>query len=287
VDANLIAAFAIGIMVPIALHRKWYSALSLRLRQTGMVRPNYLGNEVLVAGGVFLFGYTTAALLVLLALSPWWYGWDGGKQGILLLAGTSAMAFWGWQDDCSREKEVKGFRGHLLTLWREQRMTSGMMKAWGGGGTALLVSLGLNDGCWATLVGAGLLAFSSNLLNLFDLRPGRAIKVFWLLVTVAFGIGLPLSLPVQQWVWFVPVLVSSLLLFAHDANGRLMLGDTGANYLGFLVGFCLMVSVPLPVQAGFLLLFAVLHLLAERVSFTRIIQSVPWLRRLDEWGRPL
>jgi UDP-GlcNAc:undecaprenyl-phosphate GlcNAc-1-phosphate transferase len=287
VDAKLIAAIVIGGLLPIALHRTWYTAVSLRLRQIGMVRQNYQGNEVLAAGGVFLFGYTTAALLALLALSPWWYGWGGGKQGGLLLAGASAMAFWGWQDDCSREKQVKGFRGHLRTLWREQRMTSGLMKAWGGGSTALLVSLGLNDGWWATLAGAGLLAFSSNLLNLFDLRPARAIKVFWLLVTFAFGVSLPLSMPMQQWVWFVPVFVASMLLFSHDASGRLMLGDTGANYLGFIAGFYLMISVPLPVQTGFLLLFAVLHLLAERVSFTSVIQSVAWLRRFDEWGRPL
>jgi UDP-GlcNAc:undecaprenyl-phosphate GlcNAc-1-phosphate transferase len=290
VDANLklAAAVGIGVFLPILLHAKWYSLFSLHLRQIGLVRQNYLGKEVLTAGGVFMFVYTTVALLVLLALSPWWDGSDGAwQQGILLLAGSAAMAFWGWQDDCSREKEVKGFRGHLRTLWREQRMTSGMLKAWGGGSTALLISLGLNDGFWPTLVGAGLLALTSNLLNLFDLRPARAIKVFWLLETMALGVGLPLSLSIQEWVWFVPVVVASLLLFAHDASGRLMLGDTGANYLGFFAGFCLMISLPLAVETAFLLMFAALHLLAERVSFTRVIQSVGWLRRFDEWGRPL
>jgi UDP-GlcNAc:undecaprenyl-phosphate GlcNAc-1-phosphate transferase len=136
-------------------------------------------------------------------------------------------------------------------------------------------------------VSAGLLALTTNLVNLFDLRPARAIKVFWLLLLIAIACALPLSAPPSVWAWVLPVLSATVLHFPYDAQGRLMLGDTGSNFLGFVAGFCLVTSATVTIQLGFLLLFGLLHLLAERISFSRVIQSVNWLHRMDQWGRPM
>ena len=75
---------------------------------------------------------------------------------------------------------------------------------------------------------AGLIAGGANLLNLFDLRPGRAIKVAALaggLLVAAGGrgpgatrAGIPLG--------------AALALVREDLGERAMLGDAGANALG-------------------------------------------------------
>jgi UDP-GlcNAc:undecaprenyl-phosphate/decaprenyl-phosphate GlcNAc-1-phosphate transferase len=286
VDAKLMALLSIGVGVPAAVHRLLFSSFLEKLRRRGMIRKNYRGENVVTGGGVAVFCYAAAAqavmlLLCLIAEEQL----DMLRMGVLFLAGSASMAFWGWLDDCSFDKAVKGFRGHFGTLWRERRMTGGMWKAWGGGSTALLVSLALYGETLPALVAAGLLALSPNLLNMFDLRPARAIKMFALLAAVAVGSGAFAAGSAPFWVWMIPVAAAAALVFRHDAAGSLMLGDTGANYLGFAAGFGLATNLPLAVQTVMLLLFAGLHLLAEFVSFSRVIQSVGWLNRLDQWGR--
>ena len=70
----------------------------------------------------------------------------------------------------------RGFRGHLGAL-RHGEVTTGAVKL-GGIGTAGIVSAALAGGPPADMViNAGLVAGGANLLNLFDLRPGRAVKV--------------------------------------------------------------------------------------------------------------
>jgi len=279
VDLRIVICMAA--LLPVAVHILGFPAVIRWLKKTGMTRQNYRGEEVVTGGGVLLAGSTLATLVTVFLLEgaeP--YGW-------LFLSGATSMAAWGWRDDRSPacDKRVKGFRGHLHILFQERRLTSGLWKAAGGGITSLVVSAALFDGGAQVLISALILALSANLVNLFDLRPARAIKVFWLLLLIPlFGTlpACPVSLP-----WVLPVISASLLLFPHDAKGRVMLGDTGSNFLGFVAGFLLVTSVPLSVQIGVLVLFVLLHLLAERISFSRIIQSVSWLNRIDQWGRPM
>ncbi|MEJ8548590.1 UDP-N-acetylmuramyl pentapeptide phosphotransferase [Brevibacillus borstelensis] len=286
-DANLTSAWVLAMAGPFLFHRFYFRAVWEKLHNAALVRTNYRGEEVVTAGGVMLAAnaaVSQSALLVLGAASVW--SREILLAGLLLLSGSLALALCGWLDDCSADKWPKGFRGHLGVLWHERRLTSGMWKACGGGGTALLVSLFLFNSLPGIIVGTGLLALTPNLLNLFDLRPARAIKVFWLLIAVA-ACCLPLSSkPAACWIWVLPVLTASALLFPHDARAHLMQGDTGANYLGFVAGFALVTTLPFVLQLALLLLFAALHLAAEFVSFSQVIAKVRWLKRLDEWGRP-
>jgi len=75
-----------------------------------------------------------------------------------------------------RTQQAKGFAGHLAAL-REGRVTSGAVKAVGIGTTSLVAAALVSRGPRDALLGGAVVAGFANLVNLFDLRPGRAIKV--------------------------------------------------------------------------------------------------------------
>lgn len=289
-ETRWVIAFAMGAGLPILLHRTVLAYVQKKLHGLGMQRRNYRGMEVLTGGGLLIVVsslVTCIALLLFLKASG--TSLSILNEGILLGAGMVVMAFWGWQDDRSPDTFIKGFRGHFGTLWREGRVTSGLWKAWGGGSTALLISLAFTESLWSWMLATGLLAITPNVLNLFDLRPARALKVFWLLLLLAglvgYYAGLSGEAGRQAWIWLLPVLTSSILLFRHDAGGKIMLGDTGANALGFVVGYAFVSMTPVYVQAMVLLLFISLHIVAEFISISQVIEKFHWLRRMDGWGR--
>ncbi|OLB65959.1 MAG: hypothetical protein AUI10_04530 [Actinobacteria bacterium 13_2_20CM_2_72_6] len=123
-----------------------------------------------------------------------------------------------------------------------------------------------------TLLGAGVIAGTANLVNLLDLRPGRALKAGVL-------IGAPLG-----GVAAGPVGAAAALLPA-DLGEEIMLGDAGANALGALLGVALAARTG-PVGRALLLAgLAGLTAASEKVSFTKVIESTPGLRELDALGR--
>ncbi len=71
-----------------------------------------------------------------------------------------------------------------------------------------------------------------------------------------------------------------------DLAGRAMLGDTGANAAGALLGTALVERTGRGGRLVALGVLAALTLASERVSFTAVIESTPGLRELDAWGRP-
>ena len=119
-----------------------------------------------------------------------------------------------------------------------------------------------------------MVAGAANAVNLFDLRPGRALKV-----TVAAGLQLVGTVPAAAAVG------ASLGVVRDDLRATSMLGDTGANAAGALVGLALVERTGLLGRAVALAGLAALTLASERVSFTRVIEAHPVLRGLDEWGR--
>ncbi|MFD2371868.1 UDP-N-acetylmuramyl pentapeptide phosphotransferase [Brevibacillus sp. GCM10020057] len=292
-DTQRLVAAAIGLLLPAVIHRPLFAAVCKKLRERGMHRTNYRGRQVLTAGGTVIVcsaALSLAAMLLYLGA----VGVDATtwREGALLGIGMIAVAFWGWQDDCSLDKLAKGFRGHFGMLLREGRVTSGMRKLWGVSGTSAVIALALlapgplRIGEW--LPAACLLAISANALNLFDLRPARAIKVFWLLELIALGIGYSLTGTEYLYahaVWQIPLLMATCLSFSHDACGRVMLGDTGSNTLGFCAGYSFVVGTPLSLQMTILLLLIGVHILAEFVSISALIERCGWLDWLDRWGR--
>jgi UDP-N-acetylmuramyl pentapeptide phosphotransferase/UDP-N-acetylglucosamine-1-phosphate transferase len=64
-----------------------------------------------------------------------------------------------------------------------------------------------------------------------------------------------------------------------------MLGDTGANAAGALLGVAALVSARRRDRWALLSVLVALTAASEKVSFTRVIEGTPVLRELDAWGR--
>jgi len=199
---------------------------------------------------------------------------SGGRAIAALAVGGAGAAAFGAYDDLAGSGDRRGFRGHLGAL-RHGEVTTGAVKL-GGIGVTGLVSAALAGGSPAdVIVNAGLVAGGANLLNLFDLRPGRAIKV-------AAVSGALLGAAGQQGV--AAPLGAALALLPEDLGERAMLGDAGANALGAMLGGAA-AGLPRPARIALLAGIAGLTAASEKVSFTKVIERTPALHWLDMLGR--
>jgi hypothetical protein len=198
-------------------------------------------------------------------------GWR--RAAAMVLAGAGAAAF-GAYDDLAGSGDRRGFRGHIGAL-RQGEVTTGAVKL-GGIGLTGVVSAALAGGSPADVIlNAGLVAGGANLLNLFDLRPGRALKV-------AAASGALLGAAGQGSV--AAPLGAGLALLPEDLGERAMLGDAGANALGAMLGASA-AGLSRPARIALLAGIAGLTAASEKVSFTKVIARTPALNWLDMLGR--
>ncbi|MCA1710458.1 MAG: hypothetical protein LC789_01990 [Actinobacteria bacterium] len=173
----------------------------------------------------------------------------------------------GAYDDLVGGAGAKGFRGHLTSLARGE-LTTGAVKI---GGLAAVGAVAALRHRPDVLLGGAVVAGSANVLNLLDLRPGRALKTGTVL---ALALGEP------------GVAGACAALLSGDLGERTMLGDTGANALGAVLGVALLRRLPgRRSKLGALGVLAGLTAASEVVSYSAVIDRTPWLRRLDQLGR--
>lgn len=205
------------------------------------------------------------------------------RTGGLALA-TGASAVFGLIDDLAEDtsERSKGLRGHLAAA-RRGRLTTGGLKVLGIGAAGLAAASLLVDSdvgpvrrTVGILADGALVAASANLVNLLDLRPGRALKVGGLAAS-ALSLGGSPHAPA--------VLGAASAAWTGDLAERDMLGDCGANALGALLGAATVASTSPPVRSAVLAVVLGLTVASERVSFSRVIASTPWLDALDMIGR--
>ncbi len=245
-------------------------------------RQNYRGHTLPTAGGLFIVLTVLvidAGRSVLGALGV------GPESGLTEARSAVLFAVFGFGllgliDDLAAVGEDRGFKGHLRAL-REGRVTTGMLKLVGGAAVAvvLVATPGFKSGR-TLIVDALLIALAANLGNLLDRAPGRTIK-FGLVayVPIAIAVG---SAPIG--IAIAPVMGAALGLLGDDLHERLMLGDTGANVIGAVLGLAVVLGSRDSIRLGVMLVLLALNVAAELVSFSRVIDAVPFLRWFDRLG---
>jgi UDP-N-acetylmuramyl pentapeptide phosphotransferase/UDP-N-acetylglucosamine-1-phosphate transferase len=131
------------------------------------------------------------------------------------------------------------------------------------------------------LVDGVLIALAANLGNLLDRAPGRTIKASLVMyVPLAFVLGQS-----AIGVAIAPVMGAAFGLLGDDLRERVMLGDTGANVIGAVLGLAVVLGTEETTRLVVMLVLVALNVAAELVSFTSVIDRVAPLRAIDRAGR--
>lgn len=286
-----------------------------RIKASQWERTNFHGVTVSLRGGVAMAGAAVASAAVASALSDQPRAALGGA--VAALGGAVA----GYIDDVDQGahdggKVAKGLKGHLGALAHGQ-VTTGVIKIAGIGASALAASALV--GSKATSVSGKaadlalntvLIAGTANLANLLDLRPGRALKATVLVATplsyfscaaaktpASGASGAASATPAApasasgasaQRLLASGLNAAAITALVEDLQETTMLGDTGANAAGALLGTSLAANDSWKLRLGTTLGVVGLILASEKVSFSKVIAANPALNWLDQlWRRPL
>lgn len=307
----VVTAVVLGVAVPWLATRMLVPALVARgggvANYRGRIVSPGLGTVWFVWSGCAVFGGAIATAMDAENALP-----------ILALAGPLALVAFaaGLIDDSFGSSADKGFRGHLRAL-TSGRLTTGGMKLIAIGLASLAVAFVIGGVApWSSavidlesagdlagfvalcLVAGAATALTSNLVNLTDLRPGRALKAY--AVLTLFGIAVLTSSAIYRGagvsaefsVRAVDLVVLGLFgmgpviaVWRYDLDEVAMLGDSGANPMGAVAGLLIVAGLPMWGLLAYAVVVFGLNLMSERVSFSRVIDSTPALRWFDRLGR--
>jgi len=240
---------------------------------------------VILAGVVIAAGIIGA--LHVLKITP-----HGYVYGLEFVAGVTALGLF----DDAYSGASRGWRGHGRAVL-SGGMPTGALKAVGTLALATWfatqptgVSAGFCDtpsDCYfgppfkVWLPTVLVLVLSTNLFNIVDLRPGRAVKSF-LLVAVALIIANGTLQLESMGVYVGAIVVVGL----YDLREQGMLGDTGANLIGAVAGVWLATTINS--EWGLWLCAAILAAITaygEFRSISAFVERTPILSHLDSVGR--
>ncbi|MBK5221492.1 MAG: hypothetical protein JJE52_01170 [Acidimicrobiia bacterium] len=276
---TVVAAFVLGLVPAVVV---WTLTRAVFSHPT-LARRNVRGIDVPTAGGV----------VIVVALLPGWMLADlllvhtddvvsyhlAASFGIVTV--TAVFAFLGIVDDVLASGPERGFRGHLGALFHG-RFTTGGLKLVGGGLVALVLAAGAGS-LWEVVVDGAVIALAANTANLFDRAPGRVTKVSSLALVLLLATA---SGGERHQLAMVALVVGAAAgLLVAELREQVMLGDTGANPLGAVIGLGLVTVCGTVVTVAVLAVLVALNVASEKVSFSEVIDRTPPLRWLDQLGR--
>lgn len=244
------------------------------LIKSNTLSPNYRGEKIpFCMGLLFVFVQAITMLTVFIAL----------KDHIEILYYIISIVFIGlvgFMDDLIGEKNIKGLKGHIISFIKGDYTTGGI-KAGSGFIISLFVSILISDSILDIIVNIFVIALFTNYSNIFDLRPGRSIKAF-----IFASVFLLITKNANDYDYIIYSFYGILLIyFPKDLKAKAMMGDVGSNVLGITLGIYCALSESLPVKAVYLLILIIIHIIAERYSFSRIIDNNKILKFIDNLGR--
>lgn len=242
------------------------------LRDSNFIQENYRKDMVPVSMGISFLPFFILSLGILRYFGE-------SYRIFILMYGSIAMAFAGLLDDTLGDKHIKGLKGHLKSFFHG-KLTTGGFKALFGGLVALSIAMGISKNIQEILVNTLVMALFTNLMNLLDLRPGRALKVFFA-ISITFMIMVEATLKLLMWTVMLP----PLAYFKDDIKAKGMMGDTGSNFLGISLGIICALGFDFKSKLIVLGLLILIHIITEKYSLTKIIEKNKFLNFLDRLGR--
>ena len=262
----LVVGFGLAACAMVAMPSRWRRRLAV---------TNHRGQSVPATLGTALFVASVGAQGVAVAAAAAW-GPPLGRITWYLLPASALVFVAGLLDDLL-PGGPRGLGGHLRALFRG-RLTTGIVKAVAAvlAAAAVVLAAPHRPGT-VGLLGVVLMAGTANLLNGLDVVPGRAGKAFLMPAVVLMFLGPPALL--------VRLAGAELAALWPDLRERAMLGDGGANLLGFVLGAGLYLELSDAGVMAAAALVVAMNLLAETITLSRAIRAIPPLRWIDGAGR--
>ena len=254
-----------------------------------VIRPNYKNEMIPVGMGIVFLPMIIINSIILgfVTLNNIWFvsssNYNLNIVWLLCLAlyifSMMAMFFAGALDDLIGNRNVSGLKGHFKSLFKGE-LTTGGFKALFGGFVGLVVSVCISSSIVDIIVNTLIIALSTNLMNLFYLRTGRAIKAYLVIM-------IPIYITLTGYTKVFPLLIlpNVLAYFNTDLKARGMMGDTGSNVLGISIGVLMALGYGIKVRLAWLVFLILMHLITEKFSLTKIIEKNRVLKFIDNLGR--
>lgn len=198
---------------------------------------------------------------------------------VWLLISMAAMCILGAIDDVWGSREVGGFKGHFKKLFQEHKLTTGALKAFGGGIVALIAAWHFSEGdILRFLIGSLLIALTTNTINILDLRPGRASAAFFFILFLTFAAS---GWHLYPQIFVIVLSIITLIFYLFDRQAKIMMGDSGSNMLGSALGILIVINCGLIFQLIMVIMQLLLQLYSEKNSITKLIEQKKFLRVID------
>lgn len=245
------------------------------LINSNIIRPNYRGDMIPICMGMVFLPSVILNIIITMLFFPQYMSTDFFVYAVVVVS----MLLVGLLDDLVGETDIKGLKGHFKALFKG-RLTTGGLKALTGGVIGIMASVYVGGNYYDIIIGAIIMALSTNFMNLLDLRPGRAIKVYFL-----FTVILLFLVSSDARLISLLLLPSVIVYFILDLKAYAMMGDAGSNVLGASLGFIAVLGLSSVAKLILLIFLLVIHVITEKYSLTEIIEKNNILNRIDILGR--
>ena len=243
------------------------------LKSMGLLKKNYKNELIPAAAGII---FVIAGAIIWTVYLFFDIGQFYINQSFIFL--TIIIGLTGFVDDLAGSKDSQGFKGHFQQLL-SGNLTSGAFKAFIAFITILFVIISEENNFFDIFINTALILLMTNFLNLLDLRPGRSLKFF-----ILFSLLL-ITITPTLYIYYLPLFIILVPYIYYELKGKVMLGDTGSNALGVILGYGFSHWDNIYLKAFLVLFIGLLTILSEKYSFTGYIAGNKYLYWLDMLGR--
>lgn len=237
-----------------------------------LYKKNYKDQYVPYSGGTIIYFSISLGFILF-----YFFGEVSYIKVLFFLSIITLVYMIGMLDDLLGTSEIKGVKGNINALV-SKRFSTGIIKAIFIVVIACYIYYFFNEEYW--ILKGIVTALATNLFNMLDLRPGRCIKSY-------YPFFILFSFSNIRWTkeLFLVFSIVITIYYLLDAYGFSMLGDSGSNLMGFIIGLILseIIGTNLIVLTALFCILLVSQVLLDKFSLTNILGSNPLLDYIDRF----